>query len=103
MEKGPTKRQIRAIDESSEAKQPKTEEETNGSKVYYALYSGNESNVISCMLGGVNERKFEDLESIQKPKTTHNIRHFCCGGCCSGPTLSSGVFCGRKRTTLVTG
>ena len=54
MEKGPTKRQIRAIDESSEAKQPKTEEETNGSKVYYAFYSGNESNVISCMLGGVS-------------------------------------------------
>ncbi|XP_041786627.1 uncharacterized protein K02A2.6-like [Anopheles merus] len=54
MEKGPTKRQIRAIDESSEAKQPKTEEETHSSKVYYAFYSVNESNVISCMLGGVS-------------------------------------------------
>ncbi|XP_049301210.1 uncharacterized protein LOC125774862 [Anopheles funestus] len=51
-EKGPMKRQIRAIDESSEAKQPKME--SNDTKAYYAFYSGNESNVIKCLLGGVS-------------------------------------------------
>lgn len=51
-EKGPMKRQIRAIDESSEAKQLKIE--SNDTKAYYAFYSGNEANVITCILGGVS-------------------------------------------------
>ncbi|XP_055614847.1 uncharacterized protein K02A2.6-like [Toxorhynchites rutilus septentrionalis] len=54
-------KQIRAVDEFPRVEHeltPKVPEEEKGindeTKIYYAFYSGNESNIITCVIGGIN-------------------------------------------------
>lgn len=45
---------IRAVEETPNPETTKSEPESTEAKVYYAFYSGNESNVIPCVVGGVS-------------------------------------------------
>ncbi|XP_058840008.1 uncharacterized protein K02A2.6-like [Topomyia yanbarensis] len=54
-------KQVRTVDEMPQAEVPTLIEKHNDeTKVYYAFYSGNESNVIKCILGGVHIEMFVD-------------------------------------------
>lgn len=49
-----TDKLIRVVEETPQQETLKMEPEKHEAKVYYAFYSGNESNVITCMIGGVS-------------------------------------------------
>ncbi|XP_055615055.1 uncharacterized protein LOC129761361 [Toxorhynchites rutilus septentrionalis] len=50
-----TRKVVRAVEEKSiETDTTKINPEKNDAKVYYAFYSGNESNVVMCVVGGVS-------------------------------------------------
>lgn len=59
----PAKRQIRLIESASNDNAPNTsehEENSTPDKVYYAFYSGNESNLLTCIVGGISTEMLVD-------------------------------------------